>query len=141
MHIAITVRRNRSGEHVRATAEALRLNPENAWAYNSYAWHLAQQGDYVTAEAQIVKAIALEPESFLLVDTRAHVLMGMGEVPAAENAFTRAMELGGPDIVREYQKSLIAKGYAPGRSDGVVDAVTQAALSACIRDNCRLLLD
>ena len=64
-----------------------------------------------------------------------------GNTADAEAAFALAMELGGTPRVRRYQQALTAKGYAPGRSDGVVDGATEAALAACIRDNCRLLLD
>src|SRR3546814_3370369 len=70
-----------------------------------------------------------------------HVLMGLGRVAEAEEAFAKAIALGKSKRVRLYQLALEKKGYEPGRTDGIPDKATQAALAECIRDNCRLMLD
>lgn len=120
---------------------ALRADPKNAKAYNNYAWHLATLWRYDEALKQVHQALALQRDSEVIYDTEAHVLMGLGETAKAEAAFDKAIELGGQEAVARYQKTLIAKGYEPGRSDGVVDEATRQALAACVRENCRLLLD
>lgn len=120
---------------------ALRADPKNAKAHNNYAWHLATRWRYEEALKRVNQAMALMPDDEIIYDTQAHVLMGLGRVAEAEAAFSKAIEIGGSSVVRQYQKTLIGKGYAAGRSDGVMDEATRAALSACIRDNCRLLLD
>jgi len=120
---------------------ALRADPQNAKAHNNYAWHLATHGRYGEALRQVDRANELMPESAVIIDTQAHVLMGLGRVSDAETAFAEAMELGGSEVVRDYQMKLVSKGYKPGRTDGVADERTMVALSACIRDNCRLMLD
>ncbi len=121
--------------------EALRLNPESALAHNNYAWLLAGKGNYAAASEYSEKAIALAPDHLDAIDTQAHVQMGLGQKASAEETFLKAMKLGGIEMVSQYQEALIAKGYDPGRSDGIPDDATQAALSQCIRDNCRLMLD
>lgn len=120
---------------------SLRLNPDSAFAHNNFAWHLAVHRDYAAAAEQASEAIALAPDSSDFLDTQAHVLMGLRRAEEAEAAFAKAIALGEPDLVEAYQRALQKKGYAPGRSDGVMDDATRAALRACIRDNCRLLLD
>lgn len=120
---------------------ALRADPKNAKAHNNYAWHLATRGRYDEALREVNKALALESGSEVIYDTQAHVLMGLGQDEESMAAFEHAMELGGSEVIRRYQQLLITKGYAPGRDDGVLDEATNAALSACIRDNCRLLMD
>lgn len=135
---------SRQGENEKAFAdfqEAIRLDPENKWARNNYAWHLAEVGAYAAAWPHAEQAVALDPNSYLFTDTLAHVLMGLGHVVYAESAFDHAMALGGAEMIRGYQEALVDKGYVPGRQDGVLDETTRSALSACIRDNCRLLLD
>lgn len=135
---------SKRGDDVRAVQSylaALRFSPKNAMAHNNYAWHLARRGEFDKAAKYIVAAEALGDGFQALYDTQGHVFMMLGRTEEAEVAFGKAMTTGGPDLVRRYQQTLYAKGYDPGRSDGVADEATQAALSACIRDNCRLLLD
>jgi Flp pilus assembly protein TadD len=132
------------GDDVRAEQSflaALRADPKNAKAHNNYAWHLATRWQYEEALKRVNEAMALQPDSNVIYDTKAHVLMGLGKVAEAEATFAKAIDLGGVEVVRQYQTALVEKGYAPGHSDGVMDEATKAALSACIRDNCRLLLD
>ena len=120
---------------------ALSSGPRNATAYNNYAWHLLEKSDYDAALPLAEQAVRLEPQKASNHDTLAHALMGLGRGVEAEQSFATAMELDGVEVVRRYQNALTAKGYSPGRSDGVLDGKTQAALASCIRDNCRLLLD
>lgn len=120
---------------------AIRTNPMNSSVFNNYSWHLAGRGDYEGALVQVNRALALNAERQSVYDTQAHAFMGLGEADEAEAAFSRAMELGGVETVRQYQKALSDKGYDPGNSDGEVDAAMRAGLKACIRDNCRLMLD
>lgn len=120
---------------------AMLVMPTNPKPYNNYSWHLSSRGDYEKALQQINEAIALEPEEAENFDTQAHALMGLGRTDEAEAAFERSMDLGGSSMIRQYQRALASKGYTPGRSDGTLDASTREALAACIRDNCRLMLD
>ncbi len=126
---------------VRDFEAALDRDPDNALILNNYAWDYLLRGDYVTAQALTDRVLALAPTQSAAHDTRAHALMGLRQTEPAQAAFARAAKLGGAERVARYQDALIAKGYAPGRSDGVMDAATRAALAACVRDNCRLLLD
>ncbi|HIC82366.1 MAG TPA: tetratricopeptide repeat protein [Kiloniellaceae bacterium] len=135
---------SRQGNNARAVQSfqaAIRANPDNAAAYNNYAWYLASRGDYDGALARVEKALALDSDYDAALDTYGHVLMGLGQAEAAMSAFERVIILEGPKVVRLYQEALEGWGYEPGRTDGVMDAQTDAALSACVRDNCRLLLD
>lgn len=120
---------------------AVMVMPTNPKPFNNYSWHLSSRGDYEEALEQIGEAIALEPNEPENFDTQAHALMGLGRIEEAEAAFERSMDLGGRSVIRQYQRALASKGYKPGRSDGTLDAETRGALSACIRDNCRLMLD
>lgn len=132
------------GEDERAVQSfktAIRLLPLSPKAYNNYAWHLATRGDYAAALTEAEKAQMRAGENDVVYDTKAHALMGLGQQVEAEEAFVRAMELGGSGVVTEYQEALMRKGYDPGGVDGELDAKTREALAACIRDNCRLLLD
>ncbi|WP_193367306.1 tetratricopeptide repeat protein [Pelagibius marinus] len=132
------------GDRDRAFADyetALNLDPENAAAMNNTAWELARYGEYQAAADMMETVLAMAPNQPVAYDTRAHALMGLGRLEEAEAAFEKAAELGGANRVRRYQTALGADGYDPGRTDGVYDEGTRAALSACIRDNCRLLLD
>jgi Tfp pilus assembly protein PilF len=134
-------RQGQSDAAERDFQSAISSGPNNATAYNNYAWHLLEQGDYGAALALAEQAVALEPQKASNHDTMAHALMGVGRHAQAEEAFATAMALNGAEVIARYQKALDAKGYAPGRSDGVLDPATRAALAACVRDNCRLLLD
>jgi tetratricopeptide (TPR) repeat protein len=124
-----------------ADLEAAKVaTPGNPVTYNNHSWTLSTEGDYAAALPLAEKALALGADDTETHDTHAHALMGLGRVEEAETAFAKAMVAGKSKKVRQYQQALTAKGYAPGRSDGVLDDATQAALRACIRDNCRLLL-
>lgn len=120
---------------------AVDLNPDNPGALNNYARVQLERGDYGAALKLMEKALRLKSDMDVFYDTQAHALMGLGQIEAAEAAFGQAVDLGGAARVRRYQMQLAAKGYAPGRNDGVMDAATLAALRACIRDNCRLMLE
>ena len=122
-------------------SKAIELNPKNATAYNNYSWFLSKRGDYEDALAMADKALENNFRHQEYHDTKAHALMGLGRQEDAEEAFDIAASFGGADLVKAYQKTLIAKGYDPGRSDGEFDERTKEALAACIRDNCRLMLD
>jgi tetratricopeptide (TPR) repeat protein len=125
-----------------ADMEAAKVaKPSDPITYNNQAYLLVEEGDYAAALPLIEKSLALKGDDVEIYDTYGHVLMGLGRTEEAEEAFTKAMALGKSKRVRLYQIALEKKGYAPGRTDGVMDEATQAALSACIRDNCRLMLD
>lgn len=120
---------------------ALNLDPENPGVMNNMAWEYAKHGEYQVAADMMEMAVAMAPNFSAFHDTRAHALMGLGRLDEAEAAFEKAADLGGANRVRLYQTSLVAHGYDPGRTDGVYDEATRSALRACIRDDCRLLLD
>ena len=126
---------------VQSFQAAIRANPDNPSAYNTYSWHLVSRGDYEGALTQVNRSLAVDDQRESSFDTQGHALMGLGQATQAEAAFNRAMELGGAEVVRLYQKALSDKGYDPGGRDGEVDARMRAGLEACIRDNCGLLLD
>lgn len=115
--------------------------PGSPTSYNNHAYLLVEEGDYAAALPLIEKSFALGGDDVEFYDTYGHVLMGLGRVAEAEEAFGEAIALGKSKRVRLYQLALEKKGYEPGRTDGIPDKATQAALAACIRDNCRLMLD
>lgn len=144
------------GKHALAEQDfksALGVDPDNPAALNNYAWALLAKADYGTAYELTEKALPLVTEPGAIgstspqvvysstYDTQAHALMGLGREDDAKVAFSRAMEFGGTKMIKRYQQALAKKGYNPGPVDGMLDAQTRAALSDCIRDNCRLLLD
>lgn len=115
--------------------------PGSPVSYNNHAYLLAEEGDYAAALPLIEKSMDLGGDDVEVYDTYGHVLMGLGRAEEAEAAFAKAMALGKSKRVRSYQQALVDKGYSPGRSDGVLDEATKAALAACIRDKCGLMLD
>lgn len=121
--------------------KALDLNPANPGPMNNLARIQIIRGDYAAGLEWIDKAVALKADVDVFHDTRAHALMGLGRLDAAEEAFDRAIAVGGPSRAVRYQRQLATKGYDPGRFDGVMDEASKAALRACIRDNCRLMLE
>ena len=125
-----------------ADMEAAKVAKPGSWvSYNNHAYSLTEQGDYAAALPLVEKALELGGDDVEIYDTLGHVLMGLGRAEEAEAAFAKAIALGKSKRVRLYQVALAKKGYDPSRSDGVLDDATQAALSACIRDNCRLMLE
>ena len=115
--------------------------PDKPTSYNNHAYSLVEAGDYAAALPLIEKALGMGVEDVEFYDTYGHVLMGLGRGEEAQAAFTQAMRLGKSKRVRAYQQALRKKGYDPGRTDGVPDDATDAALAACIRDNCQLMVD
>jgi len=120
---------------------AKEARPDSPTSYNNHAYLLVEEGDYAAALPLIEKTFDLGGDDVEFYDTYGHVLMGLGRAKEAEEAFAGAMARGKSKRIRLYQQALEKKGYDPGRADGVMDEVTQAALSDCIRDNCRLMLD
>jgi len=117
------------------------LDPEDPQTYSARSRVLSVEADYAVALPVAEKALVLGFDESRSYDSLAHALMGLGRAEEAEAAFAEAIEHGDNDWLRAYQLALARKGYDPGRSDGVLDEATKAALSACIRDNCRWLLD
>jgi tetratricopeptide (TPR) repeat protein len=122
---------------------ALRLasGSSRPFILNNVAWERVRSGDYEAGLALANEALAEQSDPIVGFDTQAHALMGLGRHKAAEEAFLKAADSRGASLIRRYQLALVRKGYSPGRTDGVLDDATRAALRACIRDNCRLLLD
>ena len=117
------------------------VRSDDPQSYSARSRMLSVAGDYAAALPLAEKALALgfdEPRGY---DALGHALMGLGRTEEAQIAFAEAIERGDANWLRMYQAILARKGYAPGREDGVMDDATQAALKACVRDNCRLLLD
>jgi peptidoglycan hydrolase-like protein with peptidoglycan-binding domain len=85
------------------------------------------------------RALSLDPDDALTIDTRAHVLTALGRQSEARAEFERAMRVGGSDRVRKYQEALAKHGYYRGAIDGLYGPVMRAALAACLADGCRLL--
>lgn len=120
---------------------AKEARPDNPTSYNNHAYLLVEEGDYAAALPLIEKTFDLGGDDVEFYDTYGHALMGLGRAEEAEAAFAEAIRQGKSKRVRAYQLALEKKGYDPGRTDGVLDDITQTALSACIRNNCRLMLD
>lgn len=115
--------------------------PNSPVTYNNHAYLLVEEGDYAAALPLIEKTFDLGGDDVEFYDTYGHVLMGLGRAEEAKEAFAEAIARGKSKRLRLYQQALARKGYEPGRSDGVMDDATEQALAACIRDNCRLMLD
>ncbi len=126
-----------------ADLEAAKVaKPGSPISYNNHAYSLCEQGDFAAALPLIEKALELDKsDNVETFDTYGHVLMGLGRAEEAEEAFAKAVALGKSKRVRAYQLALEKKGYDPGRTDGVFDDATKAALSGCIRDRCGLMLE
>lgn len=125
-----------------ADLEAAKVaKPGSPVSYNNHAYLLVEEGDYAAALPLIEKSFALGGDDVEFYDTYGHVLMGLGRAEEAEAAFAEVISLGKSKRVQLYQQALEKKGYLSSHSDGVLDEATQTALSACIRDNCRLMLD
>lgn len=124
-----------------AAAKRLAFGPNRPFILDSIGWERVRQGDYRAGLNLANEALAAASFPQVGYVTRAHALMGLERHALAEAAFLKAIENRGNALVRRYQSDLARKGYQPGRSDGVMDDATLAALRACIRDNCRLLLD
>jgi adenylate cyclase len=76
-----------------AAEEALRLKPTLAAAYSVRARHIAEQGDFDRAEAEIRKALELEPNSWEANREAARLLMQQRRVEEAMQHYTLAASL------------------------------------------------
>ncbi len=56
------------------------------------------------------RSLSLDPDDERAIDTGAHVLAALGRAGEALAAFERAMQIGGADRVRKYQKALARHG-------------------------------
>jgi len=76
-----------------AAAEALRLKPTLAAAYSVRARHIAEQGDFDRAEAEIRRALELEPNSWEANREAARLLMQQRRVEEAMQHYMLAASL------------------------------------------------
>src|SRR3546814_8342018 len=83
--------------------------PGSPTSYNNHAYLLVEEGDYAAALPLIEKSFALGGDDVEFYDTYGHVLMGLGRVAEAEEAFAEAIALGKSKRVRLYQLTLEKK--------------------------------
>ena len=119
--------------------QALRLDPDNAAAYNNRAWTLYTWGRHAKALGDADRALSLHPGNPATLDTRAHVLAALGRRQEALAEFERAMQAGGKNFVRMYQEALETHGHYRGAVDGVYGPPVRAALAACLEAGCRVV--
>src|SRR3546814_8011956 len=65
--------------------------PGSPTSYNNHAYLLVEEGDYAAALPLIEKSFALGGDDVEFYDTYGHVLMGLGRVAVAEEAFAKAI--------------------------------------------------
>ena len=81
-----------------AAEEALRLKPTLAAAYSVRARHIAEQGDFDRAEAEIRRALKLEPDSWEANREAARLLMQQRRVEEAMHHYMLAASLDESDF-------------------------------------------
>lgn len=129
-------------QHKRAVQDydkALKLDPENAGTNNKLAWALYLTDRPAEGLSFVDRALRLRPNTYALLDTRAHILADLGRHDEARAEFEKAMSAGGPDWVRVYQRALQGHGYDPGVINGSYGTKTRRALEDCLAAGCRLL--
>jgi tetratricopeptide (TPR) repeat protein len=103
----------------------------NAIQHKSLARNLYLEGRNGEALAVLDRALADRPDkAYYFISTRAHVLAALGRTREALDEFERALQAGGKDFVRMYQKALARHGYYHGAIDGAYGPSTRAALAA-----------
>jgi adenylate cyclase len=81
-----------------AAEEALKLNPALAAPYSVRARHVAEQGDFERAEAEIRRGLELDPNSWEVNREAARLLMQHRRVEEATQHYTLAASLDGNDF-------------------------------------------
>jgi len=76
-----------------AAEEALRINPDLAAAYSVRARHLAEHGDYERAQAEIGRALELQPNSWEANREAARLLMQHRRIAEAKEHYSLAASL------------------------------------------------
>lgn len=92
--------------------------------------------DHERAFEDVQIAFRLLGEDTETLNSVAHILAVAGNNEKAMEVFERIMHLSAASAISRYQAVLGARGYYSGDADGIYDAVTRDALSACIRDAC-----
>ena len=75
----------------------------------------------------------LDPTSPHAYDTRAHVRHWQGRSNAALGDYRKAMQLGGPRMVKLYQCGLKASGHFIGPVTGIITDQLDLALKECVK--------
>src|SRR3546814_15916890 len=104
--------------------------PGSPTSYNNHAYLLVEEGDYAAALPLIEKSFALGGDDVEFYDTYGHVLMGLGRVAEAEEAFAKAIEMGKSKRVRLFHSAYVKKGYEHDRPDGITTNTPQAEPTA-----------
>ena len=81
------------GQGVEAADRLLALSPDSALAYDLRGWAALQSGDYIAAQDNLMKAIALDPT---LAEAHYHLGLlwnALGQRRKAQEEFTRAVDL------------------------------------------------
>jgi adenylate cyclase len=98
-----------------AAEEALKLNPNLAAAYSVRARHIAEQGNYDQAEAEIRRALELDPRSWEANREAARLLMQRRRVQEASEHYELAASLDENDF--HSCMMLLTCAQAEGRED------------------------
>jgi len=116
-------------------AIAIQASPRN---YTQRANFHYREGQYAEAATDAEQALALDPLNAGAVDTLAHLMVVRGQPERALLLFERAMLLGGPGTIAQYQAALKGHGYDVGTGKHYGRGTIQA-LAACLRAGCRLV--
>ena len=91
--------------------KAIKLDPNNAAAYNNRGYAKTNLGQYEAALTDSNKAIKLDPDNAAAYDTRGVAKAGLGRLNEAredfQNALALAQESGKEDVIAEVQRNLI----------------------------------
>ena len=113
--------------------KALEIVPDYAVALNNRAWALYKLGRIDEASPDVEKSLRLDPQSPHAYDTRAHIRQFRGQWKAALRDYYRAMQHGGPRMVKLYQCGLQANGHYFGAPTGIVTEQLEFALKECVK--------
>jgi tetratricopeptide (TPR) repeat protein len=123
-------------------AQAAGVSDTAGYRANGLAWGLYLAGEHETALPIIEEWLAAHPEPtgdeeyHSRVGTLAHILAALGRTEEAVQAFSRAVEIVGPEGPAYYTQGLTAAGFAPETGEEGFKAAIRACAAAGIA--CRL---
>ncbi len=110
-------RRGNSKDAERAYREALRISPDDRDAMNNLAWLLLSEHRNLAESEMLARraSAVVGPDSFLYLDTLAHVLRARGKCTEAATTFQSALD-STPSTSRSYQPATLL-GLAQAQRD------------------------
>ncbi len=104
----------RKSKAYKAYEKALKLNPDDAYVLNNYAYYLSIEGRKLKKACEMsLKTIEAEPDNATYLDTYGWILFLMGRPEEARGHFKRAMMYGGNDsavVLDHYAEVLFSLG-------------------------------